>query len=181
MSSRYPSWIVAAVGVIIVIIATATGSLTLHTLWKEIGVIQSDIAKAHRELDRLWSSHHDADQREATADVFFGQALGNAEAAMERAILLRQVATYSRDAVFSILAASGISVHEQARAELRKHGVEIRTGDFINTHDALPEEFRKLVYEIQTGDFINAYSFLKIKINELRLFSRTYLKSERLE
>ncbi len=156
MLSKCPSWVVATVGATIVIIATATGSFVLHTLWEDIEAKRSTIAKAHRDLDQLWSHYHQADQRDTAADVFFGQALGNE--GMERILLLSQAALYYRDAVSSMLAASGKRLHEQ-----------------------MPREFTRLEHELRVGDFINAYGELEYKMNELRRRSRTYLNEKSAE
>ena len=104
MLSKIPSWAVAVAGAAIVIIATATSTIVPHQTRKSINVMQLEIVETRRAVDRLWSSHLQADQRSASADVFFAQALGSD---IGQGFLLEQAASQLAGAVLSMMAASG--------------------------------------------------------------------------
>ena len=111
MLSRIPSWAVAVAGAAIAIAATATSTMLLHQTRADITAVKSEIADTRRAVDRLWSSHLQADQRSTAADVFFAQALGSDTS---RSFLLEQAAYQLRGAVLSMWAASGEPVPDKS-------------------------------------------------------------------
>lgn len=126
MLSRIPSWAVAVAGAAIVVIATATSSVLLHGTRADIGAAQAEVAEVRREVDRLWSSHLQADQRSAAADVFFAQALAPSGS---QSFLLEQAAYQLRGAVLSMWAASGLEVPDDPPPEIVAFVNQLRGGD----------------------------------------------------
>ena len=149
MPSKIPSWAVAVAGAAIAIAATATSTTLLHQTRGDITAMKSKIADTRREVDRLWSSHLQADQRATTADVFFAQALG--ADASHQSFLLEQSAYQLRGAVLSMWAASGESVPDYPP-------------------EAIAEAERLLSEGVRNG-----YVSLKLEIDRLRLLSQKHI------
>ena len=150
MFSKVPSWAVAVGGAAIAIIATATSTTLLHQTRANIAEASSEIAESRLAMDRLWSSHVQADQRSASADVFFAQALAPNP---NRVFLLEQSAYQLRGAVLSMRAASGEPVP-----------------------DATPEEIAAFERQLSDGD-ARGYVSLKTEIDRLRLLSQSRLNT----
>lgn len=150
MLSRIPSWAVAVTGATIVIVATAISSTLLYESQKNIIDAHANVAKEKQTVDRLWSNHQQADQRENAANAFFAQTL---ETETSRPLLLQLAAESFRGAVLSMLAASGKPVSEKTPAEI----------------ETLEEALRK-------GD-TDAYKMFRTEINDLRLLSQTHLST----
>ena len=148
MRSRIPSWVVAVVGAAIAIVATATSATLLHQTRTNLKDAWSEIGDTRREVDLLWSSHRQADQRSATADVFFAQALAESPS---RSFLLEQTAFQLRGAVLSMWAASGEPVPDETPAAITADESKLRKGD------------------------ARGYASLKSEIDRLRLLSQSHL------
>lgn len=151
MLSKIPSWAVAVAGGAIVIAATATSTLLLYQARLDITAVKAEIAETRRAVDRLWNSHLQADQRFATADVFFAQALESDTSQKVRSFLLVQAAEHLRGAVLSMWAASGEPVPDKP-----------------------PEAVAAAEHLLHKGD-TNGYVSLKSEINRLRLLSQTHI------
>ena len=76
MASRIPSWVVSVVGAIIVIAATVLSSTSLQETRRLIAEKRSEITAGQQEVDALWNSHRQADERATAADIFYAGALG---------------------------------------------------------------------------------------------------------
>lgn len=148
MFPKFPSWAVAVTGAAIAIIATATSSTLLYQARKDIRDVQTGLVEKRRDVERLWSSHRQADQRSTAADVFFAQAIG---ADSSRLVLLKLASQQLRGAVLSMWVASGKLVPDQT-----------------------PPEIAALETRLGNGD-IGGYKALKKKIDELRLLSQSRL------
>ena len=151
MLSSIPSWAVAVAGAAIAIVATVTSTVLLHQSRASIAGERSEIAETYREVDRLWSSHRQADQRSTAADVFFAQAIGEESS---RELLLQLAAQQLRGAVLSMWVASGEPVPERTPAEIAELEARLGKGD------------------------VGGYAPLKAKIDELRLLSQSHLNEK---
>ena len=122
MASKIPSWVVGVAGAVIAIVATITSSTLLYQTRGDIAGVRSEIAGKRGTVERLWSSHRQADQRATAADMFLAQALAPGAG---RTFLLEQAAYQMRGAVLSMWVASGEDVADKtpetiAKAETNK-------------------------------------------------------------
>ena len=173
--SKIPSWAIAVTGATIIVIATAVSSFMQYSFSKDINARQLEVREAYRELDLLRTAQYHADQRETTADALFGQVLENErerafgqtpENAAAHALLLQLTASNFREALMSMLDASGLWPDDQALTGLQGPGVTVLS--------YLPAELDQQLLELQTGDFINVYAELKANIGQLRRSSEIY-------
>lgn len=148
MLSNIPSWAVGLTGAAIAIAATVTSSTLLYGTRADTAAVRSQIADTRRTVDRLWSSHRQADQRSTAAGMFFGQALGPGP---DRSFLLEQAAHQLRGAVLSMWAASGEPVPEQ-----------------------VPEPVAEAEHRLREGD-ARGYVFLVSEIERLRSLSQSHI------
>ena len=148
MLSKIPSWAVGVAGAAIAIVATVTSTTLLYQTRTDIADVRSELADTRSTVDRLWSSHRQADQRSTAADMFVAQALGPGPG---RAFLLEQAAHQLRGAVLSMWAASGESVPDTPPAAVAAAEERLRNGD--------------------TG----GYASLRSEIDRQRLLSRSHL------
>ena len=148
MISSVPSWAVTIAGASIVVIATFTSSTVLYQIRENVTKARSEIADDRHRIDRLWSSHRQADQRATAADIFLAEALGESSSTP---FLLEQAAYQLRGALLSMWAASGQDIPDDP-----------------------PKNIEILEGKLRQGD-LSAYEGLKSEINRLRLLSQSYI------
>ena len=148
MASKVPSWVVGVAGAVIAIVATITSSTLLYQTRGDIAGVRSVNADKRGTVERLWSSHRQADQRATAADMFLAQALAPGAG---RTFLLEQVAYQMRGAVLSMWVASGEDVP-----------------------DKTPETIAKAEDLLGKGD-VGGYATLRAEVDRLRLLSRSHL------
>ena len=146
MASGIPSWVVSVVGAIIVIAATVLSSTSLQETRRLIAEKRSEITTRQQEVDALWNSHRQADERATAADILYAGTLGEDS---KKSFLLRLITEHIQGAVLSMYAAS-------------RHSEEVP--------DASPEDIMILLGELPKGNH-KVYLGLKLKINELRFES----------
>ena len=153
MFSRIPSWVVGLVGALVVIVATITSAISLHSTRADITSSRSEIATLRDRVDSLWSSHRLADQRSTAADVFLAMALrenrNDASDASTLSVLLDQAAGQLQGAVLAMSAASGETVPDEP-----------------------PDDIRNFYAALLSGD-LSGYTGLKSEIDRLRLLSQS--------
>lgn len=150
MASRIPSWAVSVVGAIIVITATGLSSTSLQETRRLIVEKRSEITGGQQEVDTLWNSHRQADERTTAADIFYAEALGQNS---NTSFLLGLTADYFMGAVLSMYAAA-------------KHPEQVP--------DVPPEDIVSFLSMLRKGDH-DAYLGLKSEINELRFESIRFI------
>ena len=148
MLSKIPSWAVGVAGAVIAIVATITSSTLLYQTRGDIAEVRSEIEDKRSTVERMWSSHRQADQRATAADMFLAQALGPGAG---RTFLLEQAAYQMRGAVLSMWAASGEDVP-----------------------DNTPETIAEAEDLLGNGD-VAGYATLRAEVDRLRLLSQSHL------
>lgn len=148
MLSKIPSWGVGLAGAVIAIAATIASSTLLYQTRGGIADARSEIADKRGRVERLWSSHRQADQRATAADMFLAQALGPGAG---RSFLLEQAAAQMRGAALSMWVASGESVPDKTPGTITDAEQLLIKGD------------------------VGGYSMLRSETDRLRLLSQTHL------
>lgn len=145
--SQVPSWCVAVLGTLLIVVASVVSWTTLRQVNDEIAEARADVASGLRKVDSLWISHRQADQRSSTATNFITQTTGSPNAGF----LLAEAAAQLRGAVLSMWAASGEEVPERP-----------------------PDNVVSLENRLRNGD-LTAYGELKLELERLRTLSARHI------
>ena len=144
---RVPSWFVAVLAALIVIVASVLSWTTLRKAETGIAEARSDVATMLRTVDSSWNSHLQADQRSSAAAMFLAQVGGNPNTQF----LLDQAASHLRGATLSMWAASRQDVPDET-----------------------PENVARLEQKLRAGD-LSAYAEFTSEIECLRTLSATHI------
>ena len=173
MNLPIPSWIVAALGSLLIVLSTAIGTILLQSNEDQMQTYRISISESEAKLQRSWDSHKLAENRFSTAELLASLIVQNTPDGINRFVTPR-TSKHISDAVITMRLS-----HSDADTSAQK-ALAIRQPDCtdmkLDLHMA--EKVENLSKRLTAGD-LNAYDTLVEILDKERLFSACSINSAR--